>query len=69
VPIWMVCRASYINGRFCSCERLILEASFEVSGIALSVGHLSCAAMFALSSDEAHVVPYRIVIFGPDAIF
>ncbi|MCU1342068.1 MAG: hypothetical protein JWN92_1491 [Candidatus Acidoferrum typicum] len=38
---WSVGHPTYIE-RSCSCERLISGASFEVSGIALGVGHLSC---------------------------
>jgi hypothetical protein len=44
------------TGKSCSCERLTSAASFEVSGIALSVGHASCLAMLAAL--------YRTVMFG-----
>jgi hypothetical protein len=51
---WSVGRPTNME-EFCSCERLIWGASFEVSGIALSVGHVWCVAMLARSSGEANV--------------
>jgi hypothetical protein len=51
---WSVGRPTNMEG-FCSCERLISRASFEVSGIALGVGHVSCIAMLARSSGKANV--------------
>jgi hypothetical protein len=44
------------TGKSCSCGRLTSAASFEVSGIALSVGHASCLATLAAL--------YRTVMFG-----
>ena len=41
-------------------------ASFEVSGIALTVGHVSCVAMLAGRSGEVQCkIPYRSLAFGP----
>jgi hypothetical protein len=51
----MVCWASHVGGGFLFVRTPDSRGSFEVSGIALNVGHISCVAMLARSSGEANL--------------
>ena len=55
-PIWMVCRADYRHRYGVLFLRTAdFGASFEVSEIVLTVGHVSCVAMLARRRGEANV--------------
>jgi hypothetical protein len=60
---WSVGRPTNME-EFCSCKRLISGASFEVSGIALSVGHVRASRCLCVAAVKPMWDTYTRAVFG-----